>query len=62
VPDVFDPQTTPEAEQRERARAYVDEFSQPGKTAILGFYGAFAMTPAFLDELYEYSRKKYLAR
>ncbi|MDR1727862.1 MAG: methyltransferase [Acidobacteriota bacterium] len=62
VPDKFDPETTPEGEQRRRAREYCDRFSEKGKPAILGFYGAFAMTPAFLDELYEYSRKKYFAR
>jgi hypothetical protein len=62
VPDPFDPAATPEDEQRKRARAYVDEFAQPGKPANLGFYGAFAMTPAFLDEMYEYSRKKFLNR
>jgi hypothetical protein len=62
VPDVFDPATTSDDEQRQRARDYVDEFSVPGKPAMLGFYGAFAMTPVFLDELYEYSRKKFAAR
>ncbi|MCL1804134.1 MAG: methyltransferase [Eubacteriaceae bacterium] len=62
IPDRFDPETTSEDEQRQRARDYVDEFSVPGKPAMLGFYGAFAMTPAFLSEMYEYSRKKFLAR
>ena len=60
VPDKFDPATTSEAEQRERARAFVDEYSQPGKPANTDFYALWAFTPVFADEVYEYSRKKYL--
>ena len=59
VPEPFDPETTSEAEQRERARAFVDRFTQPGKPCCIGSYGNPALTPAFSDELYEYSRKKY---
>ena len=59
-PDRFDPASTPEEEQRAIARKLVDDFSQPGKPVILGQNGTWALTPAFSDELYEYSRKRYL--
>lgn len=59
-PEKFDPETTPEDEQRRIAREFVDTYCQPGKPAVLGQYGVWALTPAFSDELYEYSRKKYL--
>jgi len=58
VPDLFDPETTPEDEQRRRAREHVDRFCKPGKPTFISFYGSPALTPAFSDELYEYSRKK----
>ena len=58
VPDKFDPATTPEEEQRARARDFVDRFVKPGKVASFSFYGAYALTPAFSEELYVYSRKK----
>jgi len=61
IPEPFDPETTSEAEQRERARAYVDKFCQKGKSAVADFYSAWAFTPAFSEEVYEYSRKKYLS-
>jgi len=61
VPERFNPETTSEAEQRERARAFVDRFCQPGKAAMLDVYSSWALTPAFSEELYEYSRKKYLS-
>ncbi len=59
-PDKFDPETTSEEEQRRLARKFVDDFSQPGKPVVISYNGAFAMTPAFCEEVYEYSRKKYL--
>ena len=59
VPEPFDPDTTPEDEQRRRAREFVDLYSKPGKPSYIGGYGSAALTPAFSDELYEYSRKKY---
>jgi hypothetical protein len=59
VPDPFDPEKTSEDEQRARARAYVDRFCKPGKCAIISNYGAPALTPAFSEELYVYSRKKF---
>ena len=58
-PDKFDPEHTTEEEQREAARAFARQFNQPGKPAILGHYGAWAGTPAFLEELYVYTRKMY---
>jgi len=61
IPDEFDPETTPEAEQRQRARDYVDRFCQPKKPANADFYSAWAFTPAFRDEVYSYSRKKLLS-
>jgi hypothetical protein len=59
TPELFDPATTPEEEQRARARDYVDRFSQPGKPTHISFYGMSLLTPAFQEELYSYSRKKY---
>ena len=59
-PDPFDPETTTEDEQRRFAREFVDYYCQPGKPAVLSHYGSWAMTPAFSEEMYEYSRKKYL--
>ena len=59
-PDAFDPEKTSEEEQRAFARKLVDDFSQPGKPAILGVNGIWALTPAFSDELYRYSRKKFM--
>ena len=59
IPDVFDPETTSEDEQRRRAREFFDNYCKPGKPSYVGFYGSAMMTPAFSDELYEYSRKKY---
>ncbi len=59
-PETFDPAATSEEEQRERARKFFDDYSQPGKPAVLSHTASWAMTPAFSSELYEYSRKKYL--
>ncbi|MCL2045627.1 MAG: methyltransferase [Oscillospiraceae bacterium] len=59
APDRFDPETTSEEEQRSRARDFVDRFCIPGKPLTVAGYGASILTPAFSDELYEYSRKKY---
>ena len=58
-PDKFDPEHASEEEQREAARAFVKQFNQPGKPAILGHYGAWANTPVFLEEVYTFSRKLY---
>lgn len=58
-PDRFDPETATLEEQREAARNFVKQFCQKGKPAILGHYGAWAQTPAFLEELYRCSRNFY---
>ena len=60
-PEETDIHERSEAEQRELARAFVDRFCQPGKPSIMGMVASRRATPAFLDEVYEYSRKKYLA-
>jgi hypothetical protein len=59
-PDKFDPETTSEEEQRQRARDFVDEIGKPGKPCILSHYGSYALTPAFTEELYTNSRKHFL--
>jgi hypothetical protein len=61
IPDAFDPETTPEDEQRARARDFVDRFCKPGKVANVSVYSAWAFTPAFAEEVYEYSRKRYFS-
>ena len=50
-----------EDEQRALARAFVDRFCQPGKPSVTGMVSFRRTTEAFNDEVYEYSRKKYLA-
>ena len=59
-PEPFDVDNTTEEEQRAAARKFVDDYTQPGKPVILGNYGMWALTPAFSEELYKYSRQKYL--
>ncbi|MCR4722221.1 MAG: methyltransferase [Eubacteriales bacterium] len=59
VPDPFDPETTSLEEQRARARAHVDKFCRPGKVSTLGHYAGVMLTPAFKEEVYVYSRKKF---
>ena len=59
-PDAFDAEKLSEEEQRAEARKFVDFYSQPGKPVVISFYGVWAMTPAFSDELYRYSREKFM--
>ena len=59
VPTPFDPETTSEEEQRRLARAHADRFCKPGKPSEISNYGRPALTTAFSDELYEYTRKLY---
>lgn len=64
LPDVFDPATTSEEEQREFARAYAKKFCNPQKPSALNLY-TFAMgmtTPVFMEELYKQSRIAYAER
>ena len=58
-PDQFDPEHTTAQEQRELARQFVDTYCQEGKPAMFGHYGRWAMTEAFTEEVYIYSRKRY---
>ena len=59
IPDMFDPATTSEAEQRAAARAYADKFCRPDKPSFLNHYSAAILTPAFREELYIRSRENY---
>ena len=59
IPDIFDPETTSEDEQRAAARAFADKFCDPKKPSYLNFYGAVVLTPAFREELYSRSRENY---
>ncbi len=52
----------PEADQRRIAREFADFYNQPGKPATLGITGERMVTPVFMEELYEYTRKLYLNR
>ena len=58
MPEQFDPKALTEKEIRQKAREYVDRFMKPGKPSILSFNGMSVCTPEYLEELYEYSRKK----
>ena len=49
-----------EEEQRAAARRFVDRFCQPGKPSLMGMGAFLRATPAFIDEVYIASRKKYL--
>jgi hypothetical protein len=59
VPKVFDPALTSEEDQKQAARDHVDRFCQPGKPSMLGFYAFPMLTPVFMNEVYEYSRRHY---
>ena len=50
-----------EEEQRAAARRFVDRFCQPGKPSVMAFQAIRSGTPAFMDEVYIYSRAKFLA-
>ena len=49
-----------EDEQRAAARRMVDRFCKPDKPAMMGVNATKRATPAFLDEVYRYSRQLYL--
>jgi hypothetical protein len=59
IPDMFDPATASEEEQRTAARAYADRFCNPQKPSYLNHYGAVLLTPAYREELYARSRENY---
>ncbi|MBO7700790.1 MAG: methyltransferase, partial [Eubacteriaceae bacterium] len=48
-----------EAGQRQAARDFVDFYSEPGKPIILGTSSSGLTTPAFMEEVYSYSRKVF---
>ena len=57
IADKVDPNAT-EEEQRAAARAFIDKFMQPGKYCIFSYHDTSMCTPAYMEELYSYSRKK----
>ena len=59
IPDLFDPETTPEADQRAAARAYADKFCRAGKPSFLNYSGTVLLSHAFREELYIRSRENY---
>jgi hypothetical protein len=59
VPEMFDPKTTSETEQRAIAERYVEKYCNPEKPSFLHRYGAQYLTPAFRETLYVESRKRY---
>jgi len=59
APEMFDPKTTPESEQRAAAKAYADKFCNPDKPCYLNRYAASLLHPAFREELYIRSRENY---
>ena len=59
-PDPISPESS-DAEFRQAARDHVDRFFQPGKPSLLG-RSTMNDSPAFLEEVYEYSRKKFASQ
>ena len=59
IPDLFDPDTTSEEEQRAYAKAYADKFCRRDKPSYFNIYGAGVLTPAYREELYIRSRENY---
>lgn len=59
LPERFDPKTTSEEEQREYARKFVDRYCLPDRYGKYSIYGIDMLTPAFLEELYVDSRKRF---
>ena len=57
MPDKVSPDVG-EEEQRAAARAFVDKFMQPGKPCLMSYHDMSMCTKAYMEELYEYSRKK----
>lgn len=59
IPELFDPETTSEEDQRKAAQNFVQQYCQPGKPCTISFYGMGALTPAFREELYRQSRIRF---
>lgn len=58
IPDEISPEAT-EEEQRAAAANFIEKFAQPGKSAIISYYGAMVLTPIYREELYKLSRIKF---
>ena len=59
VPEMFDPQTTTEEEQRAAAKKFADQFCRPEKPSMFNISGTSLLTPAYSEELYKQSRINY---
>ena len=59
IPDLYDPETKTEEEQRAAAKAYADKYCDPKKPSILNYAGAPLLTPVYREELYMRSRQNY---
>ena len=58
MPESFDPEKLSEKEIRQKAREFIDRFMKPGKPCLINFSAASMLTKPYMEELYEYSRKK----
>lgn len=58
-PNKYDRNNTTEEEQRAAAREFVDFLCVPGKGVSFNNYSMEYLTPAFLEEMYSYSRKRF---
>jgi hypothetical protein len=56
IPEQFDPATTPEEAQREKAREFAAKFCNPKKPCVINMYGAAVLTQPYKEELYKESR------
>jgi hypothetical protein len=59
TPEIFDPATITEDEQRAKAQEYAAKFCDPKKPSFFNYYGASVLTPAYSEELYKQSRLLY---
>jgi uroporphyrinogen-III decarboxylase len=59
IPDLFDPKTATEEEQRASARKFAEEYCDPDKPTYLNFAAMQVLTPAFREEIYRQSRIRY---
>jgi hypothetical protein len=59
MPEMYDPSTKTEEEQRAAAREFANKFCHPDKPSYLNYNGLSIMTPAYREELYKQSRINY---
>lgn len=59
MPEAFDPATATEAQQRDIARRYAENFCRPSKPTFYNVNALSLFTPAFREELYRQSRMHY---